>query len=79
LPQSKGTYRISVSWDLSDMPAGSRGVWSFGEGDATTEGPVDLLADSYYAAGPLESHPADGGSKRSTPGRRATTPTLIGR
>lgn len=57
LPESEQIYQINLDWDLSAMPEGSRGVWSLGEGEQTTEGPASLLRFSYYAAGPLQSHP----------------------
>lgn len=60
LPDNHVTYQIHVHWELSGMPAGSRGVWSLGEGDASTVGPADLLANTYYAAGPMRSYPSTG-------------------
>jgi hypothetical protein len=60
LPDNHVTYRIRLHWALSGMPAGSRGVWSLGEGDASAVGPADLLANTYYAAGPMMSYPSDG-------------------
>lgn len=59
LPDNHITYRIHLHWDLSGMPAGSRGVWSLGEGDVSTFGQADLLADTYYSAGPMMSYPND--------------------
>ena len=46
---------------LAAMPAGSHGAWSLGEGEVRTIGPVDLLAHSYYMAGPISSYPSPGG------------------
>lgn len=60
LPTRKEPYRIALKWDLSGMPAGSRGIWSLGEGAQETVGPADMLAFSFYAAGPVKSLPADG-------------------
>lgn len=62
LPQTDTPYHITLHWDLSDMPKGSRGVWSFGEGDVSKTAPADILANSFYTAGPLNSYPATGGS-----------------
>jgi hypothetical protein len=59
LPISETSYLINVHWDLSSMPQGARGVWSMGAGDASTTGKAEMLADTYYAAGPLKSFPAD--------------------
>lgn len=62
LPQNDMAYHITLHWDLSAMPAGSRGVWSFGEGDVSKTAPADVLANSFYTAGPLSSYPAMGGN-----------------
>jgi hypothetical protein len=56
-------YRISIRWDLTNMPAGSRGVSSFGEGQQDRVAKAEVLASSYYAAGPIGSEPANGDSK----------------
>lgn len=53
-------YRITLKWNMAAMPAGARGVWSGGEGDQNTIGPADVLAFSFYAAGAVQSVPADG-------------------
>jgi M61 glycyl aminopeptidase len=60
LPDTKTPYRLRVHWDLTGMPAEARGVWSLGEGDVHTTGPAELLAFSFYAAGPLQKFPAEG-------------------
>ena len=57
LPDRPGPWSIHLRWDLSDMPPGSRGAWSLGEGEVRTVGPVELLANAYYMAGPLHSYP----------------------
>jgi len=56
------TYEISLHWDLSHMPAGSRGVWSKGEGDVTVTAPQSLLAFSFYAAGAVKTWKPAGNS-----------------
>lgn len=61
LPVGEEPYSISLDWDLSNMPEGSRGVWSRGEGAQTTVAPASFLAFSYYAAGLVNSEPEDGG------------------
>src|SRR5438309_1266965 len=33
-PDDSTPRRVHVRWDLTGMPAGSRGVWTHGEGDA---------------------------------------------
>lgn len=58
LPDTSTPYSIYLQWDLAQMPAGSRGAWSLGEGEVRTVGPVDLLAHSYYMAGPMRSYPS---------------------
>lgn len=57
LPDTNDIYTIKLTWDLEDMPEGTRAVWSFGEGNVTKEGKPDLLAYTYYAVGPLKSCP----------------------
>lgn len=49
-----------VRWDLSDMPAGSTGIASFGEGAAEVKGPPSRLMQSWYIAGPVGRYPAKG-------------------
>ena len=61
LPVREGPYRVTLDWDLSAMPAGSRGVWSLGEGRVETVGPAQQIAFSYYAAGPLHRYPEQPG------------------
>ena len=58
-PVAKTPYTIHLHWDLSDMPPGSRGIWSFGEGDVTTVRPGEELATTFYYAGPVKAYPAD--------------------
>lgn len=63
LPARKGPFRVSMNWDLSQMAAGSIGVWSLGEGNVQTVGPAEQLAFTFYAAGPLQRYPASGSSR----------------
>ena len=58
VPINSEPYRIQLHWDMADMPAGSRGIWSFGEGDVTKVAPAEQLASSFYFAGPVKSYPA---------------------
>jgi hypothetical protein len=60
VPPGEKPYKISLHWDLSQAPAGTRGIWSPGEGDRTLIGPAETLEFSYYAVGPVKSEPADG-------------------
>lgn len=49
-----------VKWDLSDMPDGSTGIASFGEGAVEVKGPPSRLMQSWYIAGPVGRYPAAG-------------------
>ena len=61
VPDNSRPYSLHLAWDLSGMPAGSRGVQSLGEGELKMVGPVELLANTFYMAGPLKSYPAQPG------------------
>ena len=56
-------YHVLLHWDLSDVPAGSRGAWSLGDGDVDTVVTAEDLAFSFYAAGPLQRYPEGQGGK----------------
>jgi predicted metalloprotease with PDZ domain len=60
LPVSEVPHRIALKWDLSQVPEGTRGVSSFGEGNQDTVSPLETLAFSFYMVGPIKSQPADG-------------------
>lgn len=57
-PVGPQPWKVRLSWDLTHAPAGSRGVWSLGEGTVETVVPADVLQFSYYYVGPLKSYPA---------------------
>ncbi|KFZ36573.1 hypothetical protein HR45_15685 [Shewanella mangrovi] len=59
LPADHQPYSVTLSWDLSHMPKGSRGVWSYGEGEQHTVMPAEALRFSYYSAGMLTQWPSD--------------------
>lgn len=59
LPDSTDKFDISVKWDLQQMPAGSRGVASVGDGDVHFVGTVDQLQECFYMAGVLGTYPAN--------------------
>lgn len=59
-PPGDQPYSISLKWDVSEAPPGTRGIWSFGENEQHTVAPAQTLAFSYYAVGPVKSEPADG-------------------
>lgn len=47
--------KISLHWDVSQMPEGTRAVCAWGEGDVDREGSLDCLRQIYYAFGPIQS------------------------
>ncbi|KAK1656335.1 hypothetical protein BDP81DRAFT_364335 [Colletotrichum phormii] len=53
-------HQITVQWDVSSSPPGTRAVWSHGEGPEpiTKEGTIDMLLNSVYMVGPVQSFPA---------------------
>ena len=53
LPGLEGT--ASLRWDLSRLPAGSRAVCAWGEGDVEREDGLENLRQIYYAVGPVQS------------------------
>lgn len=57
-PVSEGPWQVHLTWDLSAAPAGSRGVWSLGEGTVDAVVPSEVLQFSYYYVGPIHSYPA---------------------
>jgi hypothetical protein len=59
-PVAPGPHTLHLHWDLSAMPAGSRGIWSFGEGDVTKVTEAEQLATTFFFAGPVKSYPANG-------------------
>ncbi|KAL4802538.1 hypothetical protein BDV18DRAFT_154227 [Aspergillus unguis] len=63
-PADNTTYRNVVEWDLSSAPAGTRAIWSFGEGPdpVSKDGGPDVLANSVFMVGPVRSYPDCGPS-----------------
>tara|TARA_R110000787_G_scaffold8277_7_gene27674 strand:- start:4006 stop:5796 length:1791 start_codon:yes stop_codon:yes gene_type:complete len=59
LPPGDATYRASFDWDLSALPAGARGVTTFGEGHVIA--PERLTASelrmTFYMAGQIGVYP----------------------
>lgn len=62
LPIDGWPRNTRITWDLSEMPAGSRAATSLGEGDIEAEATDDNLTSTYFMAGPLYSEPPDGAS-----------------
>jgi hypothetical protein len=60
-PVRPGPWRVHLGWDLAAAAPGSIGVWSLGDGTVDTVAPSDVLAFSYYGAGPLKRYPVSGG------------------
>ncbi|MET0338880.1 MAG: hypothetical protein ABW063_14095 [Caulobacter sp.] len=56
-PVRPGPWQVRLRWDLSASPAGSRGAWTYGDGAVNIVLPSEALSFSYFAAGPLKSHP----------------------
>ncbi len=46
---------VSLRWDLSHLPAGSRGVCTWGEGEISYQGTLERLLEAYYIFGPVHS------------------------
>ena len=55
LPPNADPIDVRVRWDLANAPAGTRGIWSLGEGDVRVTVPTDTLRYSVYAVGPVKS------------------------
>ena len=53
LPESLGTGRIRLKWDLSELDPGSIAVGSYGEGDVQLMARPDSLVDSFFLVGRL--------------------------
>lgn len=53
-------YIHTVEWDLSEAPAGTRAIWTFGEGPYRIEhlGTIDTFARSVFMVGNVQSSPA---------------------
>ncbi len=62
VPKENEPHEISLSWDMSQAPEGTRGVTSHGEGDQSRIAPPTTLAFSYYSMGPVKSIPEEGKS-----------------
>lgn len=58
VPAGGKPYSIRLHWDL---PPGTRGISSRGEGDQRWVAPAETLEFSFYATGKVHSIPADGG------------------
>jgi hypothetical protein len=58
VPQTDQVYQNIVEWDLSQSPAGTRTVWTFGEGPSSTVklGPPSTLSYSVYMIGKFQSN-----------------------
>ncbi|WP_184722902.1 peptidase M61 [Caulobacter sp.] len=58
LPEEKIARKITLRWDLADLPKGSTATSSFGEGDvALPDGPASQLASTVFMAGPMKREP----------------------
>lgn len=50
---------IAVSWDLSQAPTNTRGISSLGEGNVTKTGRIDILLNSVFMVGKVNSFPPE--------------------
>lgn len=58
MPATKAPYRVSLTWDLSDMGAGAGAVSTFGDGDVTLgAGPLQRIYQAFYVIGPVKREP----------------------
>jgi len=53
LPESLGTGRLHLKWDLTELDPGATAVGSYGEGDIELSARPDSLVDSFFLAGHL--------------------------
>ncbi|KAB2568679.1 hypothetical protein DBV05_g12643 [Lasiodiplodia theobromae] len=54
-------YTITVSWNLTNAPSWTRGVWSWGEGPdpVTKVGDITTFLYTYFAVGRISSYPPE--------------------
>ena len=59
LPPGETSYRTTIAWDLSRLPANMRGISSLGEGRVTARDPLSSaqLRSTFFMAGPIHSYP----------------------
>lgn len=55
LPPERKEFDLELKWDLSEMPEGSRGVWSYACGDFSKHLDSRQLRMSYYASGLMKA------------------------
>ncbi len=55
VPKVEHMVDFELNWDLSQMPKGSQGVWSFGKGQVKKECQPSTIQFSYYAVGLVRS------------------------
>jgi hypothetical protein len=52
LPENTTSESTRITWDLSDLPAGSVGVVTAGQGEVEVAGPPERMFDQWVLAGP---------------------------
>jgi hypothetical protein len=59
LPVAKTAYRMTVAWDLTHLPAGARGISSFGEGTVSAPEPLteSAVRSTFFMAGKIGAVP----------------------
>lgn len=53
--ETDGEIDYVLDWDLSGLPPRAVGAWSFGEGHVFRRGEKDLLQETFYGAGLMDS------------------------
>lgn len=59
LPAGQETFQVDLSWEMEDMPAGSRGIFSFGEGTVKKQMSAFQLGFSLFDVGLLHAVESD--------------------
>lgn len=59
LPVARTDYRMTVAWDLTHLPAGARGISSFGEGTVSPPEPLagSAVRSTFFMAGTIGAVP----------------------
>ena len=59
-PVTDQRYRVAIKWDLTGLPAGARGISTFGTGDVTLPmGSLSRLTFAMFMAGQIKQAPAN--------------------
>ena len=58
-PAGDQIFDVSIDWDLSSAPPGTRGVCSLGEGKVTAKVKAEVLDECFFEVGAVKSYPAN--------------------